>query len=127
MTLAAKSVNAAAVSAMKAVLYPFRPDEPIVELVRDFPQLQWAIAAAPGDIAREIGDAAILVTSNRVCSAVFRPPHEPAAPPSPGVLQLRGAGIGLRAVGELTVDFAEERPVLAPAPLGAGGDEQEIA
>src|SRR3984957_13498410 len=54
---------------MKAVLYPFRSDEPIVALVRDFPQLQWTIAAAPGDIAREIGDAAILVTSNRVCSA----------------------------------------------------------
>src|ERR1700722_2657483 len=56
---------------MKAVLYPFRSDEPIVALVRDFPQLQWAVAAAPGDIAREIGDAAILVTSNRVCSAAY--------------------------------------------------------
>jgi hypothetical protein len=54
---------------MKAILYPFGPDEPIVGLVQDFPQLQWTIAAAPGDIAREIGDAAILVTSNRVCSA----------------------------------------------------------
>jgi phosphoglycerate dehydrogenase-like enzyme len=71
--LAAKSVNAPScgVSAMKAVLYPFRSDEPIVALVRDFPQLQWAVAAAPGDIAREIGDAAILVTSNRVCSAAY--------------------------------------------------------
>ena len=29
------------------------PDEPIVGLVRDFPQLQWAIAASPGDIVRE--------------------------------------------------------------------------
>ena len=37
----------------------------------DFPQLQWALAAAPEDIAREIGDAAILVTSNRVCSAPY--------------------------------------------------------
>jgi hypothetical protein len=56
---------------MKAILYPFGPDEPIVGLVQDFPQLQWTIAAAPGDIAREIGDAAILVTSNRVCSAAY--------------------------------------------------------
>jgi phosphoglycerate dehydrogenase-like enzyme len=56
---------------MKAVLYPFGPDEPIVQLARDFPQLQWAIVASPGDIAREIGDAAILVTSNRVCSAAY--------------------------------------------------------
>jgi hypothetical protein len=31
---------------MKAVLYPFRPDEPIVALVRDFP------AAAMGDRGR---------------------------------------------------------------------------
>ena len=56
---------------MKAVLYPFGPGEPIVGLVRDFPQLHWAVAASPGDIAREIGDAAILVTSNRVCSAAY--------------------------------------------------------
>ncbi|HEY3642232.1 MAG TPA: D-2-hydroxyacid dehydrogenase [Xanthobacteraceae bacterium] len=56
---------------MKAVLYPFAPEEPIVRLVRDFPQLQWAIAASPDDIAREIGAATILVTSNRVCSPAY--------------------------------------------------------
>jgi phosphoglycerate dehydrogenase-like enzyme len=56
---------------MKAVLYPFGPGEPIVALVRDFPQLQWVLAASAEDIAREIGDAAILVTSNRVCSAAY--------------------------------------------------------
>ena len=56
---------------MKAVLYPFGSAEPIVALVRDFPHLQWALAGSPGDIAREIGDAAILVTSNRVCSAAY--------------------------------------------------------
>jgi phosphoglycerate dehydrogenase-like enzyme len=56
---------------MKAVLYPFGPDEPIVRLARDFPQLQWAIVGSPPEIAREIGDAAILVTSNRVCSAAY--------------------------------------------------------
>jgi phosphoglycerate dehydrogenase-like enzyme len=56
---------------MKAVLYPFGPDEPIVQLARDFPQLQWAIVGSPEAVAREIGDAAILVTSNRVCSAAY--------------------------------------------------------
>ncbi len=56
---------------MKAVLYPFRSGEPIVTLMGDFPQLQWALAASVEDIAREIGDAAILVTSNRVCSAPY--------------------------------------------------------
>jgi phosphoglycerate dehydrogenase-like enzyme len=56
---------------MKAVLYPFRAGEPIVALMADFPQLQWALAASPEDIAREIGEAAILVTSNRVCSTPY--------------------------------------------------------
>jgi phosphoglycerate dehydrogenase-like enzyme len=56
---------------MKAVLYPFGAGEPIVALTADFPQLKWALAASAEDIAREIGDAAILVTSNRVCSAPY--------------------------------------------------------
>jgi phosphoglycerate dehydrogenase-like enzyme len=56
---------------MKAVLYPFGSDEPIRQLARDFPQLQWTIAGSPQDIDREIGDAAILVTSNRVCSSAY--------------------------------------------------------
>jgi phosphoglycerate dehydrogenase-like enzyme len=59
------------VTAMKAVLYPFGAEEPIVQLVSDFPQLRWAVVASPGEIAREIGEAAILVTSNRVCSAAY--------------------------------------------------------
>jgi phosphoglycerate dehydrogenase-like enzyme len=56
---------------MKAVLYPFRVTDPIVQLAPDFPQLQWAVVASPDEVAREIGDAAILVTSNRVCSAAY--------------------------------------------------------
>jgi phosphoglycerate dehydrogenase-like enzyme len=56
---------------MKAVLYPFGPKEPIVQLVGDFPQLRWAVVGSPDDIAREIGEAAILVTSNRVCSPAY--------------------------------------------------------
>lgn len=56
---------------MKAVLYPFRKDEPIIALTRDFPQLRWAIVASPEDVAREIGDAAVLVTSNRVCARAY--------------------------------------------------------
>ena len=33
---------------MKAVLYPFRSDEPILGLVSDFQQLQWAVAGLVG-------------------------------------------------------------------------------
>lgn len=53
---------------MKAVIYPFGPNEPIIELARDFPQLAWAVVSSPAELAREIGDAAIFITSNRVCT-----------------------------------------------------------
>jgi phosphoglycerate dehydrogenase-like enzyme len=56
---------------MKAVLYPFRPAEPIVQLRQDFADLEWAVVASPEEVACEISDAAILVTSNRVCSAAY--------------------------------------------------------
>jgi phosphoglycerate dehydrogenase-like enzyme len=53
---------------MKALIYPFGPKEPSTGLVQDFPQLQWAIVSSAEDVAREIGDAAIYITSNRVCT-----------------------------------------------------------
>src|SRR5215471_10663100 len=56
---------------MKAVIYPFGPKEPIVQLVKDFPELEWAIVSSTDELAREIPDAAILVTSNRVCNASY--------------------------------------------------------
>jgi len=56
---------------MKAVLYPFGPDEPVLRLVEDFPQLQWMVAACADDIAREIGDTSILITSGRVCGPAY--------------------------------------------------------
>jgi phosphoglycerate dehydrogenase-like enzyme len=56
---------------MKAVIYPFGPKEPIVQLVKDFPELEWAIVSSTEELAREIPDAAILVTSNRVCNAAY--------------------------------------------------------
>src|SRR3979409_2439976 len=56
---------------MRAVLYPFGPDEPIAQLVADFPQLQWAVAASADEVARGTAAPAILVTSNRVCSAAY--------------------------------------------------------
>jgi len=58
---------------MKAVLYPFGAgaDEPTLQLTQDFPEVAWAIARSPEEIAREIGEAAILVTSNRVCTPAY--------------------------------------------------------
>src|SRR5690242_11442756 len=58
---------------MKAVLYPFGSgtDEPTLQLTQDFPQLAWAVARSPDEMAREIGGAAILVTSNRVCTPAY--------------------------------------------------------
>lgn len=56
---------------MKAVLYPFRKDDAIMELSRDFPELAWAVVTSPEELAREIADAEILVTSNRVCTPAY--------------------------------------------------------
>jgi hypothetical protein len=56
---------------MKAVIYPFGKREPIVQLTQDFPQLQWALVASTEDVARKIGDASILITSNRVCNPAY--------------------------------------------------------
>jgi phosphoglycerate dehydrogenase-like enzyme len=56
---------------MKAVLYPYGPGESLGQLANDFPQLQWAVVSSTEELAREIGEAAILVTSNRVCSPAY--------------------------------------------------------
>ena len=37
---------------MKAILFPFSPMEPSVELTKDFPELDWTIVASPEDVAR---------------------------------------------------------------------------
>lgn len=56
---------------MKAVMYPFRRDDAMIQLTRDFPDLDWAVVSSTEELAREIGDAAILVTSNRVCTPAY--------------------------------------------------------
>src|SRR5258705_776769 len=56
---------------MKAVIYPFRKDDAIIGLAKDFPELTWAVVASPEELAREIPAAEILVTSNRVCTPAY--------------------------------------------------------
>ena len=56
---------------MKAVIYPFRREDAIMGLARDFPQLAWAVVTSPEELAHEIADAEILVTSNRVCTPAY--------------------------------------------------------
>jgi phosphoglycerate dehydrogenase-like enzyme len=56
---------------MKAVMYPFRKDDAIMGLARDFPELAWAVVASDEELAREIADAEILVTRNRVCTPAY--------------------------------------------------------
>ena len=56
---------------MKGVIYPFRKDDAIMGLARDFPELAWAVVTSPEELAREIADAEILVTSNRVCTPAY--------------------------------------------------------
>jgi len=52
---------------MKALLYPFSPTEPSVQLTKDFPELDWVVVQSPEDVARAAPGAAIYVTSNRTC------------------------------------------------------------
>src|SRR5262245_31204394 len=56
---------------MKAVIYPFGRSDAIIGLARDFPELTWAIVASPEELAGEVADAEILVTSNRACTAAY--------------------------------------------------------
>jgi phosphoglycerate dehydrogenase-like enzyme len=56
---------------MKAVIYPFGRSDAIVGLAQDFPDLTWAVVASPEELAREVPDAEILVTSNRVCTPAY--------------------------------------------------------
>src|SRR5262245_18386045 len=57
---------------MKAVIYPFGRSDAIIGLAKDFPEVDWAVVASPEELAREIADAEILVTSNRVCTPADR-------------------------------------------------------
>ena len=52
---------------MKAILSPFSPNEPSVQLTRDFSELDWTVVASPEDVARAAPGATIYVTSNRTC------------------------------------------------------------
>jgi phosphoglycerate dehydrogenase-like enzyme len=52
---------------MKAILFPFSPNEPSVQLTRDFAELEWALVGSPEDVARAAPGATIYVTSNRTC------------------------------------------------------------
>src|SRR5262245_42154635 len=56
---------------MKVVMYPFRKDDAIMQLATDFPDLQWAVVLSNEELAREIGDAEVLVTSNRACTPAY--------------------------------------------------------
>ena len=56
---------------MKAIVYPFRGDDAITGLAKDFPDLQWAVVSSTEELAREIGGAEILVTSNRACTPAY--------------------------------------------------------
>src|SRR5215471_13130816 len=56
---------------MKAVIYPFRSEDAIMGLAKDFPELHWTVVTSPEELARAIADAEILVTSNRICTPAY--------------------------------------------------------
>lgn len=53
---------------MKAVIYTNRKGDPIIRFADDFPDLEWAIVWSVEECEAEIGDADILILSNRICT-----------------------------------------------------------
>jgi phosphoglycerate dehydrogenase-like enzyme len=53
---------------MKAVLYTYDERDALAGLRAHFSQLDWVVARSPEEVGREIGNAEILVLSNRVCT-----------------------------------------------------------
>ena len=78
---------------MKAVLYTFQRSDPVHRFRDDLPQLQWALASSPQDVAREVGDAAILVLTNRVCTPELGAALHAAAPASLGWIHFLTSGV----------------------------------
>jgi phosphoglycerate dehydrogenase-like enzyme len=78
---------------MKAVLYTFQRDDPVHRFRDDLPQLQWAVASSPQDVVREIGDAHILVLTNRVCTPELGDALRQAAPASLGWIHFLTSGV----------------------------------
>jgi phosphoglycerate dehydrogenase-like enzyme len=53
---------------MKAVLYTYDERDALAGLRAHFSQLDWVVARSPEEVGREVGNAEILVLSNRVCT-----------------------------------------------------------
>jgi phosphoglycerate dehydrogenase-like enzyme len=53
---------------MKAVLYTYDERDALAGLRAQFSQLDWVVARSPEEVGREVGNAEILVLSNRVCT-----------------------------------------------------------
>lgn len=54
---------------MKAVLYLYRRADPAVRLAEEFPDLDWEIVWSAAEAGAAIGDADILVMTNRICTS----------------------------------------------------------
>lgn len=53
---------------MKAVLYLYRRADPAVRFVDDFPELEWTVVWSAEEAGDAVGDADILVMTNRICT-----------------------------------------------------------
>ena len=52
---------------MKAIIFPFSPNDRSIQLTRDFTELDWTVVGSPEDVARAAPGTSIYVTSNRTC------------------------------------------------------------
>jgi len=69
---------------MKAVIYTNRREDCVLEFRDDFPEIDWTIVWSPGDLEAAVGDASLVIFSNRICT------------PEVGAALRRGAGDALK-------------------------------
>jgi phosphoglycerate dehydrogenase-like enzyme len=53
---------------MKAVIYTNRREDRILEFSRDFPEIEWTIVWSAEELEAAVGDATLVLFSNRICT-----------------------------------------------------------
>lgn len=53
---------------MKAVIYTNRREDRILEFQHDFPDIEWTVVWSPEDLEAAVGDATLVLFSNRICT-----------------------------------------------------------
>jgi phosphoglycerate dehydrogenase-like enzyme len=78
---------------MRAVLYTFRRNDPVLRFVEAFPELEWSVVWSPVEAAGALGRADVVVLSNRICTPELGDVLRRHRSPSLGWIHFLSAGI----------------------------------